>query len=113
MLLTLEVQPGRGLVYFTLGTALSTFLDSWSSSILSLYPSPHHVPPNALFHYLLREHRWHSFIGLRFSRAGMSLFDAVNLIRKRRSDLSCVEVKYANQVLLSKPYCRSFWLAPV
>lgn len=28
----------------------------------------------------------------------MSLFDAVNLIRKRRSDLSCVEVKYANQV---------------
>ena len=35
--------------------------------------------------------------------AGMSLFDAVNLIRKKRNDLSCVEVKYANQVLLDNP----------
>lgn len=33
----------------------------------------------------------------------MSLFDAVNLIRKKRNDLSCVEVKYANQVLLDDP----------
>ena len=35
--------------------------------------------------------------------AGTSLFDAVNLIRKRRNDLSCVEVKYANQVLIDRP----------
>ena len=35
----------------------------------------------------------------------MSLFDAVNLIRKRRSDLSCVEVKYANQVCVCGAPC--------
>ncbi|CAK0785960.1 hypothetical protein CVIRNUC_009173 [Coccomyxa viridis] len=57
MLLTLEVLPGRGLAYFTLG---------------------------------------------------MSLFDAVNLIRKRRSDLSCVEVKYANQALLNQDIVINF-----
>lgn len=29
---------------------------------------------------------------------GMPLYEAVNLIRKKRSDFSCVEVKYATQV---------------
>lgn len=29
---------------------------------------------------------------------GMPLYEAVNLIRKKRSELSCVEVKYATQV---------------
>lgn len=35
--------------------------------------------------------------GLRVVHTGMPLYEAVNLIRKKRSDLSCVEVKYATQ----------------
>ncbi|BDA50963.1 probable UPF0183 protein C16orf70 homolog at N-terminal half [Coccomyxa sp. Obi] len=39
---------------------------------------------------------------------GMPLYEAVNLIRKKRSDLSCVEVKYATQALFDQDIVINF-----
>ncbi|EIE18598.1 UPF0183-domain-containing protein [Coccomyxa subellipsoidea C-169] len=39
---------------------------------------------------------------------GMPLYEAVNLIRKKRSDFSCVEVKYATQALFDQDIVINF-----
>ena len=53
----------------------------------------------ALAKQAIQSYTWSALTCALWHRAGMPLHDAVIQIRKKRAELSCVEVKYANQVL--------------
>jgi hypothetical protein len=106
MLLTLELWPGQGLGDFSLGGGSPApnmppsfeLLAEWlDPGCLVLFPVLRCVPTRRGWCQLPGHGSCLVTCDL-CCPAGMPLHDAVILIRKKRSELSCVEVKYADQV---------------